>query len=130
MTVIRSPARSRPGSSVKRSYERGGELHSGALPAHVRKSLFALPAHMPIPPPPRITLRKRRIIPDGGYSHAMEKTSSFSTISDPDVHGSSTEEDGSLENEDTIRCVCGMDKDGGTTMIQWYAHPFPWLASC
>ncbi|KAF8462900.1 hypothetical protein BDZ91DRAFT_319413 [Kalaharituber pfeilii] len=152
MTVIRSPAKSRPSSAIKQTatYRRSDYHSTPAIPAHIRKSLFAIvppvPAPAPAPAltasfPPCKTIRRRKIIPDGGYSsshglhsHPMQKSNSFSTISDPDFHASSssTEEEpvdgddevrgagaeGSLESDEMIRCVCGMDRDGGTTMIQ------------
>ena len=119
MAVIRSPARSRPGSSLKRSFR---AEQAGVIPPSIAKSLFALPPNLapPAPAPQRKILRRRRVIPDGGYSHAMEKSCSFSTISDPDFHASSTEEEGSLESDENIRCICGADRDGGTLMVQWY----------
>lgn len=121
MTVIRSPARSRPGSSLRQSYRRSEQ--SGVLPPAIAQSLFALPPNLapqaPAPEPQRKILRRRRVIPDGGYSHPMKKTGSFSTISDPDVHTSSTDGEGSLESDENIRCICGTDRDGGTTMVQW-----------
>lgn len=125
MTVIRSPARPRiAGSSVKRHY-RGSSEQSGVIPPSIAKNLFVFPprATSPVllpPAPQRKILRRRRMIPDGGYSHPMKKSSSFSTISDPDFHGSeSTEEEGSLESDENIRCICGQDRDGGTLMVQW-----------
>ncbi|KAF8435512.1 hypothetical protein BGX38DRAFT_126707 [Terfezia claveryi] len=123
MAVIRSPARTRPGSLLKRSFR---AEQAGVIPPSIAKSLFALPANLaspgPAPVSQRKTLRRRRVIPDGGYSHPMEKSGSFSTISDPDFHASSTEEEGSLESDENIRCICGADRDGGTLMVQCWLH--------
>lgn len=124
MTVIRSPARSRIGSSIKQHYRMSTE-QSGVIPPSIAKNLFVFPPKVAsptlLPPAPqRKILRRRRMIPDGGYSHPMEKSSSLSTISDPDFHASeSTEEEGSLESDEIIRCICRLDRDGGTLMVQW-----------
>ncbi|KAI5805613.1 hypothetical protein DFH27DRAFT_524096 [Peziza echinospora] len=78
----------------------------------------------------RKALRRRKAIPDGGYGADKNApqlsgmhtepmiSSSFATIVDPDNASTEEDGDGSLDSEEMIRCSCGTDRDGGTTMIQ------------
>lgn len=61
-------------------------------------------------------------MPDGGYAHGIRKVTTAPAIEAES--NSSTEPDSGVEEElgieDVIRCICGMDEDGGTMMVQWY----------
>lgn len=49
----------------------------------------------------------------------METTDNNSST-EPEIDSSV---EGELGSEDVIRCICGMDEDGGTMMVQWYNTP-------
>lgn len=107
MAVIRSPHKPKNGGARK---VRHGVVHSELGQSSTRK--LSTQAHR------KKILCRRKVVPDGGYGHSRDR-GSFSTISDPDVRASSTEED-SFDGGEPIRCLCGSVEDGGTLMVQWY----------
>ena len=131
-----TPSESRPGSAVKQRLLLPAKGRQDELPV---KDLFApstSAAPIDVPTLKRKALRRRKAIPDGGYG--VDKnvpqlsgmhpepmiSSSFATIVDPDNASTEEEGDGSLDSEEMIRCSCGTDRDGGTTMIQWWVPHF------